>query len=294
LARKPGKEGLDMTDITERAPARNSDDSRDQDRIPFHPLADILPLMEGEEFDALVADIKANGLHDPLVMYEGKILDGRNRYRAAIKAGVDPFPLMKNGKHCGALNYVGDDPAGFVISRNIHRRHLTTEQKRDLIARLLTADPSKSDRQIAKQAKASPTFVGKVRAEGEATGDVSTVDTRTDSKGRKQPAKKPPRRPAKKKWDVIHERQGLVRLLFALDRDLAVLLSKFFETYPDQVDGFVADLMVCRTEIEECNEGRSADDDPDASAGAMKAGEAATGTDDDGLDIPECLRRSAP
>jgi hypothetical protein len=52
--------------------------------------------------------------------------------------------------------------------------------------------------------------------------------------------------------------------------------------------------MVCRTEIEECNEGRSADDDPDASAGAMKAGEAATGTDDDGLDIPECLRRSAP
>jgi hypothetical protein len=38
--------------------------------------------------------------------------------------------------------------------------------------------------------KTSPTFVGKVRAEKEATGDVSTVDTRTDTKGRKQPAKR--------------------------------------------------------------------------------------------------------
>src|SRR5262249_12056598 len=80
-------------------------------------------------------------------------------------------------------------------------RHLTGEQKRELIAQQLKATPEKSDRQIAEIVKASPTFVGKVRAEKEATGDVSTVDTRTDTKGRKQPAKKAKKvkQPAEKK-----------------------------------------------------------------------------------------------
>ncbi len=154
----------------------------------FHPLADLFPLMEGAEFDALVADIKANGLHYPVILYDGKILDGRNRYHACLAAGFEP--AVRNGD-----NWIGD-PASFVISRNIHRRHLTTGQKSDLIAKLLKRDPSKSDRQIAKTVKASPTFVGKVRAQKEASGDVSTVDTRTDTKGRKQPAKKPTKKAA--------------------------------------------------------------------------------------------------
>jgi hypothetical protein len=158
--------------------------------LKFHPLAGIFPLMEGAEFDALVADIKANGLHYPIILYDGKILDGRNRYRACLAAGFEP--AVRNGD-----NWIGD-PASFVISRNIHRRHLTTEQKRDLIAKLLKRDPSKSDRQIAETVKASPTFVGKVRAKGEATGDVSTVDTRTDTRGRHQPAKKPTKKPEAK------------------------------------------------------------------------------------------------
>jgi hypothetical protein len=56
----------------------------------FHPLADIYPLLHGERFDALVEDIRENGLIDPITLYEGKIIDGRNRNNACIIAGVEP------------------------------------------------------------------------------------------------------------------------------------------------------------------------------------------------------------
>src|SRR5262249_34731084 len=83
----------------------------------------------------------------------------------------------------------------YVISANIRRRHLTAEQKRDLIAKLIKATPEKSDRQIADTVKASPTTVGTVRAKMEDKGEVSKLDTRTDAKGVKQPAKKPSAKP---------------------------------------------------------------------------------------------------
>jgi ParB-like chromosome segregation protein Spo0J len=151
--------------------------------LEFHPLANIFPLLEGEEFDALVADVKANGLCEKIFLYDGMILDGRNRYRACIEAGIEPDCYeLPDGDESEIL--------AFVVSKNIHRRHLTAEQKRNLIAALLKATPEKSDRQIAKTVKASPTFVGKVRAAAEAAGEVSTVDTRVDAKGVKQPARK--------------------------------------------------------------------------------------------------------
>jgi hypothetical protein len=51
--------------------------------IGFHPLADMFPLIEGAEFDELVADVRAHGVLEPVWLYQGLILDGRNRYRAA-------------------------------------------------------------------------------------------------------------------------------------------------------------------------------------------------------------------
>jgi hypothetical protein len=83
--------------------------------LQFHPLADIFPLMEGAEFNELVADIKANGLCECIVLYDGMILDGRNRYRACLKAGFEPVTI-DGGK-------LIKDPAAYVISANIHRRH---------------------------------------------------------------------------------------------------------------------------------------------------------------------------
>ena len=148
-----------------------------------HPLAELFPPLEGEAFDALVADIKAHGLIEPITTFEEKILDGRNRHRACLQAGVDPV----------FVPYLDDDPAAFVISMNLKRRHLTAEQKRDVIAKLLAKNPAKSDRQIAEAVKASPSTVGSVRARLEAKGHVSNLDTRTDKRGRAQPARKPPK-----------------------------------------------------------------------------------------------------
>lgn len=158
-------------------------------KLESHPIADLFPPMGGEEFDALVADIKKNGLRQELVLYEDKILDGRNRYRACLAAGIA----------ASWMEFKGDDPAAYVISANIHRRHLTAEQKRELIAKLLKAQPEKSDRQIADTVKASPTTVGTVRTKMEAAGDVSKLDTRTDTKGRQQPASKPDKAPPPEK-----------------------------------------------------------------------------------------------
>lgn len=87
--------------------------------MKYHPYADLFPLLEGTEFLGLVADIKENGLHHPITVFEDMILDGRNRERACVEASVTPTyePLPK-----------GKDPLRFVASRNIHRRHLTKVQ----------------------------------------------------------------------------------------------------------------------------------------------------------------------
>jgi N6-adenosine-specific RNA methylase IME4 len=93
--------------------------------MKFHPLADVFPMIEGEDFDDLVADIKANGLVDAITLYEGAILDGRNRFRACEQLGIEPTFETYEG-----------DPLSFVISTNIERRHLTYGQKAMIGARL--------------------------------------------------------------------------------------------------------------------------------------------------------------
>jgi len=78
-----------------------------------HPLAELFPLIEGAEFDTLIADIKAHRLHEPIVIYEDQILNGRNRYRASIEAGLEPR----------FVPYQGDDPIAYIVSLNLKRRH---------------------------------------------------------------------------------------------------------------------------------------------------------------------------
>ena len=86
----------------------------------FHPVSEIFPLMQGEQYDKLVQDIRDNGLRQPIWLYEGQIIDGRNRYRACLDADVKLQWHEWQGE--GSL-------IQFVVSLNLHRRHLTSSQR---------------------------------------------------------------------------------------------------------------------------------------------------------------------
>ena len=178
--------------------------------LQFHPFADIFPLMEGEEFAALVADIKANGLREKIDLYEGKIVDGRNRYRALLQLGINPG--AGNDKYFRKVLYVHstggeiapherDNDArvrAHVYSKNLHRRHLTAEKKREAIAAKLKDNPEASNNSIANQVRVDDKTVAKVREEMEGRSEIPNVETTTDTKGRKQPKKKKKPKPQPK------------------------------------------------------------------------------------------------
>ena len=197
--------------------------------LQFHPLADLVPTMTGgEQLYDLVADIRKHGLRHPIVLYEGKILDGRHRYTACLTAEVKPR-TVDGDKYLGIENHA--DAVAYVISANIHRRHLTPEQKRDLIAKLIQAQPEKSDRQIGEMIKADHKTVGAVRAQKEATGEISPVEKRVgkDGRARKQPAKKKTSEKARKEAR-LQQQNDRARLLMNLryggkDRATGIELS---------------------------------------------------------------------
>lgn len=90
-----------------------------------HKLSAAFPSMNDAEFQALVIDIRDHGQRDPIITYQGQILDGIHRYRACLECGKEPWIRPEP--------YSGDDPAGWVLSRNLHRRHLSASQRAGVI-----------------------------------------------------------------------------------------------------------------------------------------------------------------
>jgi hypothetical protein len=87
-------------------------------KMGFHPYTDAFPLLEGEEFAALVEDIRAHGQLLPIVITKDNlILDGRNRYLACLEAGVDPIFRLYEGTDENIIPY--------LESVNLTRAHLT-------------------------------------------------------------------------------------------------------------------------------------------------------------------------
>lgn len=107
--------------------------------MEYHEYANLLPLLEGKPFDDLCADIKANGLLEPIWIYQGKVLDGRNRLRACERIGAE----------IRTRPYMGSDPIACVLSLNLHRRHLNESQRGMVAARL--SNLKRGDNQHSKE-----------------------------------------------------------------------------------------------------------------------------------------------
>ncbi len=194
--------------------------------FPLMPEAELKTLGEDIKKRGLTASITLWAVGDNETHEEFQLLDGRNRLDAMELVGLQTIEQDEDKKwkikhwlcnrsqlpgiRAGAtVVYLYEyrkgyipleskefrerdiDPYEYVLSVNIHRRHLTSEQKRELIAKLLKAAPEKSDRAIGKMAKADKNTVASVRSEKEARGEIHHVETRTDTRGRKSPARKP-------------------------------------------------------------------------------------------------------
>ena len=90
-----------------------------------HPLSAIFDPMPKDDFAALVEDIKEHAQLQPGVLYEGMVLDGWNRYLACKKAGI----------RFRAEKFAGSDPAAYVESVNLHRKHYTASQRAGYIVK---------------------------------------------------------------------------------------------------------------------------------------------------------------
>jgi hypothetical protein len=94
-----------------------------RNRLPFHPLAATFPLLDraSPEFQGMIASVRDFGLQEPITLYQGMILDGRNRLLACEEARVEPrFEQFDDTEQT---------PLSFVLSKNLYRRHLSEAQR---------------------------------------------------------------------------------------------------------------------------------------------------------------------
>jgi len=119
-------------------------------KLEYHPLANLFPLLSAQELEELAGDIERNGLKETIVLFEGKILDGRNRYLAARKLGlgtkerVDWYPFAHFENFPRRDDYtLAQAAAAFVITKNIMRRNLDEDQRAMIAAKLYAKLPNK-------------------------------------------------------------------------------------------------------------------------------------------------------
>ena len=111
---------------------------------PIHPAADIMPPMSDGDYERLRDDIAANGLIHPLALHGGLLLDGRHRQRACAELGIQPDTTELPDTV---------EPYGYVVSANVHRRHLAVGQRAIIGARMprqQRGGDRKSKNQVAK------------------------------------------------------------------------------------------------------------------------------------------------
>jgi hypothetical protein len=191
-----------------KAPKASKQAKSWRDVLPVHPAAELFPPIPPDELRELGEDIRRNGLLQPVTLWRTNsgylLLDGRNRLDAMEAVGLEVIidqaaaSFEKKFAECVKATYIAPplDPLAWVVSQNLRRRHLTAAQKRELIAKVLKAQPEKSDLAISRVTQSSDKTVTKVRTELERRSEIPNVKSKIDSKGRRQPSSKKKRRDA--------------------------------------------------------------------------------------------------
>lgn len=96
---------------------------------PIHPAAELFPMMGDREFEEFKRDIETHGIKEFGTLYKGQLLDGRNRYKACQELGIEM-------DFCEIEDSEDFDPFAYVLSHNLHRRHLTESQRAMVAAKL--------------------------------------------------------------------------------------------------------------------------------------------------------------
>lgn len=95
--------------------------------LAVHPVASIFPMMSDDEYQGLKDDIDANGQQEPIIVWQKQVIDGRNRLKACVELELKPVWVAIDDDA---------DPVQYVLSHNLHRRHLTESQRAMVGARL--------------------------------------------------------------------------------------------------------------------------------------------------------------
>jgi hypothetical protein len=182
-----------------------------RDVLPIHPAAEAFPRLSEFELRELGQDIKQNGLRVPIAyrfteesnVYE--VLAGISRLDAMETAGI-AFRLVFGGdgelsitvdgfeffeRYIAQPQRINSDPYEFVISTNIHRRHLDAERRQSLLIELIARTPEKSDRQLGKKLGVDHKTIAKARAKGKQLGRIPQLERTVgkDGKVRKLPVR---------------------------------------------------------------------------------------------------------
>jgi predicted DNA-binding transcriptional regulator AlpA len=131
----------------------------DYNNLGFHELASLMAMIEGKAKEDFKADIKLKGIQTKMMLFEGRLLDGRNRYTCGKELGFEfsekDFDLF-TGTYAEAEAY--------VISTNMMRRQMTNTQKAEVVERMIRKYPDDSNRKIAARCgMSSHSFVATVR-----------------------------------------------------------------------------------------------------------------------------------
>jgi hypothetical protein len=130
------------------------------DNLEAHPLAEEYPMADDHELAGLRRSIESNGIYsnNKITLYEGKILDGRNRYKAAKEVG-HKFTAADFFEFIGTVEKAEE----YVYTSNSARRNLTEEQKKAQVRKLVDKHPKWSTRKLAELCGVSHMTVARIR-----------------------------------------------------------------------------------------------------------------------------------